>query len=130
MKGKRTTVQRVARLRNGGTETDSQHIGKIRSALRNMSRWWKPFALALKAASHTSYVGRAKRVHYLCAVCNKLHPKQNVEVNHIVPVGSLKTYDDLPSFCARLFVEDVSLLEVVCKPCHAEITAAQKINKS
>lgn len=94
-----------------------------------MSRWWKPFAIALKAASHTSYVGRSRRVHYLCAICNKLHPKQNVEVNHIVPVGSLKTYDDLPGFCSRLFVEDASLLEVVCKPCHAEITATQRLNK-
>jgi len=52
--------------------------------------------------------------------------RQSVEVNHIVPVGSLKSYADLPGFCERLFVEDVSLLEVVCKECHAEITKAQR----
>jgi DNA-directed RNA polymerase subunit RPC12/RpoP len=101
-------------------------MGKIRSALRNISRWWKPFAIALKNASHTSYVGRAKRVVYLCAACNKLYGRKNVEVNHIIPVGSLKTYDDLPAFCQRLFVEDISLLEVVCKECHQQITSDQR----
>jgi hypothetical protein len=121
-----TKVHRVPRTRNGGTETESQHMGKIRSALRNMSRWWKPFAIALKAASHTHYVGRSKRVMYLCRVCNTLHGRKNVEVNHIVPVGSLKTYSDLPAFCQRLFVEDPSLLEVVCKSCHLEITQDQR----
>jgi hypothetical protein len=102
------------------------HIGKIRSALRNLSRWWKPFAIALKAASHTSYVGRAKRVMYLCASCNKFHGRKNVEVNHMIPLGSLKSYDDLPGFCERLFVEDTSLLEVLCKECHKEETARQR----
>jgi len=119
-------VLRSPRTRNGGTETESMHMGKIRSALRNISRWWKPFAIALKNASHTSYVGRAKRVVYLCAACNKLYGRKNVEVNHIIPVGSLKTYDDLPAFCQRLFVEDISLLEVVCKECHQQITSDQR----
>lgn len=117
---------RVERTRNGGTETHSQHMGKIRAAMRNLSRWWKPFAIALKEASHTSYSGRAKRVMYLCASCNKLYTRKSVEVNHIIPVGSLKTYTDLPGFCERLFVEDTSLLEVVCKGCHSEITSEQR----
>jgi hypothetical protein len=101
-------------------------MGKIRSSLRNLSRWWKPFSEALKKASHVYYVGRAKRVMYLCAVCNKPHGRKDVEVNHIVPVGSLKNYYDLPGFCERLFVEDISLLEVVCKKCHSAITNEQR----
>jgi 5-methylcytosine-specific restriction endonuclease McrA len=102
------------------------HMGKIRSALRNLSRWWKPFAVALKNASRISYVGRAKRVLYLCASCNKLHGRKSVEVNHIIPLGSLKTYEDLPGFCERLFVEDINKLEVLCKDCHKEETAKQR----
>jgi len=123
---KKISKPRVERTRNGGTETHSQHMTKIRAAMRNLSRWWKPFAIALKEASNISYVGRAKRVMYLCASCNKLHGRKNVEVNHIVPVGSLKTYSDLPGFCERLFVEDISLLEVVCKECHSAITSEQR----
>jgi len=117
---------RVARTRNSGSETQSMHMGKIRSALRNISRWWKPFSVALKEASHTTFSGKAKRVLYQCVVCNKLHGRKNVEVNHIIPVGSLKTYSDLPGFCERLFVEDIALLEVVCKDCHAVITSEQR----
>jgi len=119
-------VDRVPRTRNGGTETESMHMGKIRSALRNLSRWWKPLAIALKNASHTSYVGRAKRVVYLCASCNHFFVRKNVEVNHIIPAGSLKSYDDLPDFCRRLFIEDVSQLEVLCKECHKQITSDQR----
>jgi len=125
-KPRKAVMPRVERTRNGGSETHSQHMGKIRSALRNISRWWKPFAIALKNASHTSYVGKAKRVMYLCASCNKLHGRKNVEVNHMIPLGSLKSYADLPGFCERLFVEDISHLEVLCKECHKEETARQR----
>lgn len=125
-KPRRVVAPRVERTRNGGHETQSMHMSKIRSALRNLSRWWKPFAIALKNASHISYSGKAKRVLYLCASCNKLHGRKSVEVNHIIPLGSLKTYQDLPGFCERLFVEDISKLEVLCKDCHKEETAKQR----
>ena len=126
VKPKRIVTPRVERTRNGRTETQSQHMGKLRSALRNLSRWWKPFAMALKAASVTHHIGRRKRVLYLCAECDKLFDRKQVEVNHKLPLGSLKTYEDLPGFCERLFVEDLSLLEVLCKECHKEETAMQR----
>ncbi len=124
---KRTVkAPRVERTRNSGTETQSAHMGKIRSALRNLSRWWKPFNVALKRASSVSYVGRSKRVAYLCSRCQRFYDRKNVEVNHIVPVGSLRRYEDLPGFCERLFVEDPSLLEVLCKGCHKTETENQR----
>jgi hypothetical protein len=128
MRNSKKPVQnpRVARTRNAATETQSQHMNKIRSMLRSLSRWWKPMQLALKASSTTYTVGRAKRVMFLCAQCNKLHERKNVEVNHIEPAGSLKDYNDLPSFCEKLFVEDITKLEVLCKPCHLAITAEQR----
>ena len=123
---KKPKVHRVERTRNGGTETESMHMGKIRAALRNISRWWKPLQYALKAASKTTFVGRRKQVVYLCSSCCNYYSRKSVEVNHIVPAGSLKTYDDLPDFCRRLFTEDVSQLEVLCKDCHLEVTKQQK----
>jgi DNA-directed RNA polymerase subunit RPC12/RpoP len=116
----------VPRTRNGGTQTQAGHMNNIRSMLRNLSRWWKPVQMALKEASTTFMVGRSKRVMYLCAKCSKLHERKNVEVNHIEPAGSLKDYNDLAAFCERLFVEDISKLEVLCKPCHLEITKKQR----
>jgi len=123
---KKPVTPRVERTRNYKTETQSQHIGKLRSALRNISRWWKPFSVALKAASVKCSVGGRIRVLYLCANCKRMLDKKSVEVNHKVPLGSLKTYEDLPGFCERLFVEDINKLEVLCKDCHKEETAKQR----
>lgn len=102
------------------------HMGKIRAGLRNISRWWKPFQAALRLAGVKCSVGGRIKTLYKCCKCRRMLVRQSVEVNHIIPVGSLKSYADLPGFCQRLFVEDVSLLEVVCKECHAEITKEQR----
>ena len=56
--------------------------------------------------------------------------RKSVEVNHMIPLGSLKTYEDLPGFCERLFVEDISKLEVLCKECHKGETAKQREERS
>lgn len=123
---KKPVVARVPRTRNNGTETDSMHMGKIRAGLRNISRWWKPFQVALRKAAVKCNIGGRIKTLYKCCKCNRMLVRQSVEVNHIIPVGSLKSYADLPGFCERLFVEDTSLLEVVCKECHAEITKDQR----
>jgi len=127
---KKPVKPRVERTRNGGSETHSQHMGKIRSALRNISRWWKPFTIALKAASVKCKIGGRIRVLYLCANCKRMLDRKSVEVNHMIPLGSLKTYEDLPGFCERLFVEDISKLEVLCKECHKGETAKQREERS
>jgi DNA-directed RNA polymerase subunit RPC12/RpoP len=101
-------------------------MGKLRSALRGISRWWKPFQVALRASGVRCNIGGRIKVLYKCSQCKRLLDRKSVEVNHIVPVGSLKSYSDLPGFCERLFVEDISLLEVVCKECHAVITSDQR----
>lgn len=123
---KKPVVARVPRTRNNFTETDSMHMGKIRAGLRNISRWWKPFQVALREASVKCNIGGRIKTLYKCCKCKRMLVRQSVEVNHIIPVGSLKSYADLPGFCERLFVEDTSLLEVVCKECHAEITKEQR----
>lgn len=102
------------------------HMGKIRAGLRNLSRWWKPFQIAIRMAGVKCNVGGRVKTLYKCCECKRLLDRKSVEVNHKVPVGSLKTYNDLPGFCERLFVEDISLLEVLCKDCHKEETAKQR----
>jgi len=79
---KKPVTPRVERTRNYKTETQSQHIGKLRSALRNISRWWKPFSVALKAASVKCSVGGRifcerlfvediNKLEVLCKDCHK-----------------------------------------------------------
>jgi len=135
MKRKTTTSAKKPRIlkertRNGNTETEAQHFGKIRAALRGLTRFsWQPKKDALKDAQHITYSGRKKVVMYKCAMCANLYTAKKVEVDHIIPVGSLKSYTDLAGFCERLFVEDAALLRVVCEGCHQEITNQARANK-
>lgn len=119
-KPKKEVVARVPRTRNGGTETQAMHIGKIRSALRNISRFWKP----IQAARKRNKVGTGRNAKYYCDGCGGLF--LSVEVNHKTPAGSLRTYDDLPAFCSRLFAENPEDYEVLCPQCHLKVTNEQR----
>lgn len=114
------------RTRNGGTETEAKHMANIRGVLRRMTRFWKPKKMALDSVCKRTIQGGIKVSRYQCKHCLNYYPLKSVEVNHIIPAGSLKCYADLPAFCERLFVEDVNLLEVLCKECHARVTKQQR----
>lgn len=120
-------TRRVERTRNLKTETESEHMGKIRSALRRLSRFWKP-ATASLALVHRPYSGDNKRIkhEYLCYSCKCWYQRKLVEINHIVPCGTLKSYDDVSGFLERLFCEDVKGYTVLCKECHKLETATQR----
>lgn len=125
--GKKTIAKppkklRVERTRASNTLTESQFWGKIRASLRNASRWWKPIADAKKNARRV-YKGANKRQkwEYQCAECHLWFKDKEIEVDHIVEVGSLKCAEDLPQFVERLFCE-VDGLQVMCKPCHRNKT--------
>ena len=120
-------ASRVAKTRNGGTMTESSFWSLIRSALRRKWMYWVPRKTVLEQAKYP-YVGPNKRRkwEYECSVCKGRFDSDGVEVDHIRPAGSLKGYDDVALFIQNLFVEDLSLLRVVCKPCHKEITKNQK----
>ena len=115
---------------NANTLTESAFFGMIRSALRQASKFWKPKLLAL-ARRERAYTGTNKRIkrEYQCECCTKWFVRAKIEVNHKIECGSLKRFEDIPEFCKRLFVEDVSLLEVLCLTCHTETTARQKESK-
>lgn len=111
-KPKKAVTPRVPRTRNGGSETEAMHMGKIRSALRNISRFWKP----IQAARKRNKVGMGRSAKYYCDGCGGLF--LSVQVDHIVEAGSLKTYADLPGFCERLFAEEPTAYQVLCDSCH------------
>ena len=51
---------------------------------------------------------------------------KEISVDHIVPAGSLKTYDDLPGFVERLFCEEDNL-QILCKDnCHQAKTNKER----
>ena len=113
--------QRVERTRNANTMTESQFWGMIRSCLRQKSRWWKPISKAKEKARRKAKKARLKW-EYQCNSCKEWFASKEVEVDHIIPAGSLRSYEDLSGFVERLFAEDLDAYQVLCKGCHKEKT--------
>jgi len=118
--------------------TTSRFWSFIRGALRAKFRSWPPKyhakAFASRAVQDGVYktgrhAGEPKYVNYYeCAECHQQFRDKDVEVDHIIPAGSLKCKEDLPAFVDRMFCS-AEHLRVVCKPCHKEITAAERKKK-
>lgn len=109
--------------------TTSRFFSFVRSALRQAWNRYPPKYQVL-AAAERPYVGPDKRQkkEFLCAICNEWHKRSNVEVDHMIPAGSLTDYSHLPGFVERLFTS-VDKLRVLCKECHKVVTAEEKARK-
>jgi 5-methylcytosine-specific restriction endonuclease McrA len=117
---------RVAKTRNSGTMTESAFWSFIRSALRNKSRWWKPIT-ECKHKSRRPYTGPNKRLkyEYQCNECKGWYPDKQINVDHIIPAGTLTCSTDLPGFIERLFCETDNL-QVLCSVCHDRKTKHER----
>ena len=63
-------------------------------------------------------MGQKKTVKkYKCNHCEEMFRANEVQVDHIIPAGSLQSFDDLQGFAERLFCGPENL-QLVCKPCH------------
>lgn len=127
--GKKKTVARkprVPKTRNAGTMTESAFWSFIRSALRQKSRWWKPI-VQCKMAARRPYKGPLKRqkFEYQCNECKGWFPEKKINVDHILPAGSLNCAKDVGPFVERLFCE-VDNLQVLCEKCHDVKTKLEK----
>jgi len=130
IKKKAVPKPRVVKTRNAGTLTESGFWSFIRSALRQKSRWWKPITQC-KMEARRAYKGANKRqkFEYQCNECKGWFPDKLINVDHIVPAGSLNCAEDLPGFVERLFIENEGL-QVLCSSCHDKKTALERENKS
>jgi len=130
MKTTKKKTNRIPRTRAGGTMTESQFWSMIRSALRQRSRWWRPVHICEQKARR-KYKGpnKKQKYEYKCESCKKWFPKKDISIDHIVPVGSLSSYEDLPGFVERLFVEQEGL-QVLCNQCHTKKTKSEKLTKN
>ena len=126
MAKKKTVKSRVAKTRNAGTMSEAAFWGFIRSTLRQKSRWWKPIGEAKQKAKR-AYKGRGnqRKWEYQCAVCLNWFADKEINVDHIIPAGTLRCANDLPGFVERLFCE-VDNLQVLCSTCHNKKTQNEK----
>lgn len=106
--------------------TNSRYWSFIRSGLR---RLWTKYPLkykVLNAAKRRKPHAKGKQKYeYKCAECSGFFAGKNVSVDHVVPAGSLRDYDDLAGFVARLFCT-IEGLQVLCFHCHKNKTNAER----
>jgi 5-methylcytosine-specific restriction endonuclease McrA len=121
---KKVVKPRVPRTRGNATMTEAQFWGFVRSGLRSKSQRWPPKFAVLQDAKRT-VKGKRHKYEYQCALCKKWNKMTEVSVDHIVPVGTLRCYNDLPGFVERLFCEKEGL-QVLCRECHNTKTQEER----
>lgn len=114
------------KTRNNGTMTESQFWSWVRSSLRRRTMYWKPIQ-AIKMDNRRKNTGEGRhKFEYQCKECKNWFPenttvrgkkKKNINVDHIVEAGSLKSGADLDGFISRLFCEKDGL-QILCSDCH------------
>lgn len=116
--------ERGEKCRASGKWTEARYWQFIRSALRKaFSRY--PVKFEAMNRDRRAVTGKRHKWEYQCAECQEWFMQKEIQVDHINPAGSLKEYDDLPSFVERLFCEEDNL-QVLCKPCHKLKTAKER----
>ena len=119
--------KRLNKPRNFGTISEAAYWGKVRSALRNAFRYWRPGIAALKAAERPNQSANARlRYEYQCGECQEWQPRKQVQIDHIVPCGSLRSGADLEGFLKRLTPESPEAYMVLCKICHQQKTTHER----
>lgn len=106
--------------------TTARYWSFIRSALRRAWNKYPPKYKVLNAAKRKRQQKKGnQKYEYKCASCGRWHAGKNVSVDHISPAGSLRDYNDLPTFVAKLFCS-VEGLQVLCTRCHAKKTNEER----
>lgn len=124
---------KIQKTRNGGTMTEAQYFGKLRSTLRRAFMWWIPMKQALEVAKRPSQNSLNKRLkfEYQCANCGEWFPRKEIHVDHVVPCGSLNTYDDIAQFVQNLTPEHADAYQILCKAkCHQEKTNRERKSRA
>lgn len=117
---KKAVKPRVPRTRGGGTLTESGYWSFVRAGLRAKSVTWPPRFQILNNNRRTAK-GKRYRYEYQCFSCTNWFKASDIEVDHIIPVGSLRCKEDLPEYVERLFCE-IDNLQLLCKECHLDKT--------
>lgn len=116
------TKRGVPLTRASETMTEAQFFSWIRSGIRRMSLRWRPRNEVLRD-HRRPYTGENKRTkwEYSCNSCKQWFIMKDIEVDHIVKCGSIKTFDDVGTFLERLLCEKDGY-QVLCKECHLKKT--------
>lgn len=103
------------------TMTEAAFFSWIRSHARRLSIRWKPrtdFLISVRRIAENVSNKRIKW-EYNCNHCKEWFALKHIEVDHIIPVGSLQSFEDIGQFYERLLVEKEGY-RCFCKGCHLQ----------
>lgn len=124
-------MKNTLKTRNGGEWSNARYHSFVKGGLRSASQRWPPKYKALNEACVGQKInpksGRLAKF-YTCNICKEDFPAKQVEVNHIIPVIPVTGFDSWDGVVERLFCE-ADKLEVVCRPCHKNISKQENINR-
>ena len=111
----------------------------IMKQLRRISGMWPAKNEALNRAKEKVQIGFYKngnpeyKVMYKCYICQQVHPRENTQVDHVIPVIAIEGFNDWNEYIDSLFCS-VDNLKAVCKQCHKqkskEEAAKRKVARS
>lgn len=61
-----------------------------------------------------------------CEICNEDFVLKEIQVDHINPVGSIKSLDDLPEAFRNMVMITEDDLRILCRECHATVSHGQR----
>ena len=98
--------------------SEAKYWGFIRSCLR---RAFQRYPNKYRTQASAKRVGGK----YECNLCKKEFRAKDVAVDHIVPCGTLKSFEDLAVFADNMFCE-IKGLQILCKACHKTKTLHER----
>ena len=127
MKRKKNNVERPY---NMGTMTSAEYFGKIRSGLRRAFIYWKPLQAAAEKASRPNQSENKRLLkEYQCDICKDWFKRADTHIDHIIPCGSLRNYEDVVPFLINLTTENPDNYQLLCKKCHLIKTKKERNEK-
>lgn len=110
------------------THTDHKTLRKIVSSIRKeFMTYRKKFEAIQRHAERIELPGGRYKTLIRCQRCNQLHDREDIQANHIEPVGKLlsDSAEDIQAYRERMFCHP-KLIEPLCRKCHQQLTNEQR----
>lgn len=108
--------------------TEAFVLSRIRATLRKLSMQMpsiRECKLRCRRA-YTAGINRQQRFEYQCQCCKEWFPEKMIQVDHIIPAGSLRRFEDVGEFARRLLFPKQEDLQVLCLKDHNEKTQRER----
>lgn len=100
--------------------TESYILSRIRATLRRLSIQMPAARICRLNArrAYTAGVNPRQKYEVQCSRCKEWFSDKFIDVDHVEPAGSLRSFDDVGPFARRLLFPGPDGLRCLCKECH------------